>query len=233
MKSPAHKKDECGHTRDGRGAGSRTRKVRLDTGPGRDRAYSRNCGAAALVAAVLGLTAACGTSPPSRFFTLATAPPAAVTPAETRSISIVVAPVSVPELVDRPQFVLRTAPTRVEIAEQARWAAPLKSEIPRAIAAQLARFLPGARVTTSSQRASDIPDARLVVDIQRFDSTLNESAVIEAAWTVRLRDGRTIGGHSLANEAAGAGYDELVAAHSRALGVISRDIAAAIAAAFK
>jgi hypothetical protein len=37
-------------------------------------------------------------------------------------------------------------------------------------------------------------------------------------------------GRSLVSEPAGAGYDELVAAHSRALGAMSRDIAAAIEA---
>ena len=175
----------------------------------------------------------CGTSPPSRFFTLATdsAPPPAQ--GESKSLSIVVGPVSVPELVDRPQLVLRTAPTRVDLAEQARWAAPLKSEIPRVIAAQLARLVPGAQVTTSAQRSTVTPDCRVLVDIQRFDSALNQSAAIEASWTVHLRDGTSIGGRSVATEPAGAGYDELVAAHSRALAAITRDIAAVIASTIK
>ena len=186
-----------------------------------------------LASAAVLMLAGCGTSPPSRFFTLATdsAPPPAS--GESKSFSIVVGPVSVPELVDRPQLVLRTAPTRVDLAEQARWAAPLKTEIPRVIAAQLARLVPGAQVTTSNQRSTMTPSCRVLVDIQRFDSSLNESAVIEASWTVHLRDGTSIGGRSVATEPAGTGYDELVAAHSRALATISRDIAAVITPAVK
>ena len=182
----------------------------------------------ALVLLLIACASGCGTSPPSRFFTLAAEPATVLTTPDVKTASIVVGPVSVPELVDRPQLVLRTSPTTVEIAELARWAAPLKSEIPRVIASQLAGLLPGARITTSSQRTPEVPDYRVLVDIQRFESTLAGSAVIEAAWTVRPREGKGMSGRSVATEPAGAGYDALVAAHSRALGAITRDIAAAI-----
>jgi uncharacterized lipoprotein YmbA len=178
---------------------------------------------------MLSLTG-CGTPPQERFFTLASesAPPAA-----TSSYSVIVGPVGVPELVDRPQLVIRTSPTRVEIAELARWAAPLKSEIARVIGDHLARALDGARVSTSSERATGTADYRVLIDIQRFESTPNEGAAVQAAWTVRPTNGAAVSGQSVASEPAGAGYDELVAAHSRALASISRDIAHAIAQARK
>jgi uncharacterized lipoprotein YmbA len=186
-----------------------------------------------LVFVLLAFIAGCGTSPPARFFTLAADPATALSSAGVNAPSIIIGPVSVPEVVDRPQLVLRTSPTSVEIAELARWAAPLKSEIPRVIASQLASLLPKARVTTSPQRAVEIPDYRVQVDVQRFESTLAGSAVIEAAWIVRPREGKGIAGRSVATEPAGVGYDGLVAAHSRALGAITRDIAAAIASDLK
>ena len=183
---------------------------------------------ALLVGGVVG----CGTSPQERFFTLASAPPAAAASAAIGPVRlIVVGPVTVPDLVDRPQFVLRTAPNRVEIAEQARWAAPLKSEIPRVIADHLARLLSGARTATSVERASGIPDYRVLIDIQRFDSAAQDGATIQASWTVRTRDGAAVSGRSLVTEPAGAGYDALVEAHSRALSRISGDIARAIESA--
>ena len=181
--------------------------------------------ACALLAALV--VAGCGTSPPVRFFTLASeAPPrsAATAPAYT----IAVGPVTVPEIVDRPHLVLRVSPTRVEVAEQARWAAPLKSEIPRVLANQLSSLLPGASTATLSQRAAGSPDFRVLVDIQRFDSTPGDSASVEASWSVRSRDGTLVDGYSAASERAGPGYDEIVAAHSRALGSIAKEIAAAI-----
>lgn len=183
----------------------------------------------ALLLATIGSMSGCGTSPSARFYTLASeGPPAA--PAGSPAYSVVVGPVTVPELVDRPHLVLRATPNRVEIAEQARWAAPLKSEIPRVIADHLGRVLDGARTATFSERATGIPDYRVVIDIQRFDSAPGEGATIQALWAVRPRDGEVVTGQSLVNEAASAGYDELVGAHGRALGAVGRDIAAAIAA---
>jgi uncharacterized lipoprotein YmbA len=179
------------------------------------------------------LLAGCGTAPQERFFTLDSDPaPETRSTATGLGFTIVVGPVTVPEAVDRPQIVLRTATNRVEIDEQARWAASLKTEIPRVIADHLARLLDGARTATSMQRASSPPDYRVLIDIQRFDSVLQEGATIQALWTITTtRDATPINGRALVTQRAGAGVDELVAAHSRALAGVSRDIAAAIGAA--
>ena len=178
--------------------------------------------------AILFVTAAlagCGSSPPVRYFTLASEPRAA---AAAPVFSIVVGPVTVPEIVDRPHFVLRSSPNTVDIAEQARWAAPLKGEIPRVIADHLARLL-DARAWSSAQRASSQPDYRVLIDIQRFEMSPHDGATVQALWTVRALEGSApVSGRSLVTESAGAGYDALVAAHSRALEAVSRDIAAAI-----
>jgi uncharacterized protein len=183
----------------------------------------------ALLAWIAFAVSGCGTSPPVRYFTLASQPPSQTARgADATTYAIAVGPVTVPEIVDRPHLVLRTSATQVQVAEQARWAAPLKSEIPRVIADQLARLLTGASTGTSAQRAVSAPDYRVLVDIQRFDSTPGVSAEIEASWTVRARDGALLAGRSVAAEPSGAGYDELVAAHSRALGAVSRGIANAI-----
>jgi uncharacterized lipoprotein YmbA len=173
-----------------------------------------------------------GTSPEPRFYTLASeAPPPA--PASAAADTVVVGPVTIPELVDRPQIVTRAAENRVQIDEQARWAAPLKSEIARVIADRLAQALPNARVSTMDQRATGAPDYRVIVDVQRFDSS-NEGAAIQASWQVRTNNSAPgIAGRSVVAEPAGAGYDALVAAHSRALAKIATEIAAAIASATK
>jgi uncharacterized lipoprotein YmbA len=173
---------------------------------------------------------ACGTSPEERFFTLAADPsPARTATQSTPAFSIIVGPVTVPEIVDRPQFVLRSSANRVEIAELARWAAPLKSEIPRIVADNLGGLLEGSRPSTSAQRATGVPDYRVLIDVQRFESAPGEGATVHALWEVRGRTGMPVAGRSAVTEPASAGYDDLVAAHSRALAAVSRDIAAAIA----
>jgi uncharacterized lipoprotein YmbA len=182
-----------------------------------------------LVAMLLLCACSLGTSPPERFFTLASEPLAAAA-ANTTAYLVVVGPVTVPEIVDRPQLVMSAGANRVEIAEQARWAAPLKSEIPRVISDHLARLLEGARTATSDQRSAGTPDYRVLVDVQRFDSSM-QGALIQASWTIRTKEGApTLTGRSVVTENAGAGYDALVAAHSRALARVSSEIADAIRA---
>jgi uncharacterized lipoprotein YmbA len=182
-----------------------------------------------MVTLALGGCGVTGTSPEPRFYTL-TAEPAPAAAASRTTYLVVVGPVTVPELVDRPQIVTRSAEHRVELHELARWAAPLRSEIPRVIAENLARLLPDARTATGEQRASGAPDYRVLVDVQRFDSS-NAGATIQASWTVRTQGAQTLSGRSVATEAAGAGYEALAAAHSRALSRIAAEIAQAITAA--
>src|SRR5687767_6523424 len=123
--------------------------------------------------ALIALLCGCGTSPSVRYFTLESEmPPASAS--VSSAYSVVVGPVTVPELVDRPHLVLRSSPSRVEIAEYARWAAPLKSEIARVIADHLARELPGANIYTSAQRPAATPDYRVMIDVQRFDMAPGE-----------------------------------------------------------
>src|SRR5436190_23661299 len=93
---------------------------------------------------VAALAAACGTPPKEHFYTLSFATP--VEPATPATVTIAVAAVAVPEAVDRTSMVVRTGPNQVDIDDLHRWAEPLKSAIPRALAANLAREIPTARV---------------------------------------------------------------------------------------
>ena len=188
--------------------------------------------AVALAVTALAACGITGTSPEPRFYTLASeAPPPAA--ASATAYTIVVGPVTIPDVVDRPQIVTRTAESRVEIAEQARWAAPLKGEITRVIADHLAKALPGARVSTMEQRATGAPDYRVIVDVQRFDSS-NEGSAIQASWQVRTKENpAALSGRSVVAEPGGAGYDALVAAHSRAVAKVAAEIAMAITAVTK
>lgn len=164
---------------------------------------------------------ACGSPPRERFYTLdAPEPPAAVEGAP----SIAVGPVTIPEIVDRPQLVVRVRANEVVLTEQERWAEPLRGAIARVVAANLAIAL-GARV--AAPRNGDA-DYRVVLDVQRFDSA-DEGALIDAVWTVVPRSGERRFGRSVVREKPQRKeYDALVAAHSAALAAISREIAAAI-----
>lgn len=175
----------------------------------------------------LALCAGCATSPTSSFYTLSPVQSVEQSPGAS-PIAIAIDPVTVPELVDRSQMVTRLDANRVRIDEFARWADPLKSQIPRVLAADLAGIVPGAVVSTFPQRASDNA-YRVTVDVQNFDSSVDGAVTLVAIWSVRPPNGgKKIAGRSVVHQNAIApGYDGLVDAYSRALSSVAKDIAAA------
>jgi hypothetical protein len=164
------------------------------------------------------------------FYTLnAAASPEATAPAMG---SVAIGPVTLPDLLDRPQLVVRTSTNQVDILEIHRWAAPLKSEIPRIIAADLVLLLNQSQISTYPQNAGQDADYRIQVDIQRFEMSTGEGVALDALWSVRrVANGPPRTGRSVVSEpAVAAGYDGLVAAQSRALAAVCRDLAQALRA---
>jgi uncharacterized lipoprotein YmbA len=189
------------------------------------------------IAFVVVAVAGCA-SAPSRFYTLNSTATGSGAPAA--QYAVLVGPVSIPALVDRPQFTVTTAQNRVQIDEFNRWAGPLGDNIARVVAGDLAALLGTPRVAVAPVANFD-PAYRVTIDVQRFDSmrssagtkeAKDEGVLIEAVWVVRksaggvVRSGRTVARES----ASGDGFEALAAAHSRALAKVSGDIATAIRA---
>ena len=178
------------------------------------------------------LVAGCSTSPPAQFYTLTPAAGGAGESLVSAPFArpIAVGPVSVPEAVNRPQFVVRDGPNRLVVLESQRWAEPLRDGIAESVAGCLSRDLGGARVTPMTQSAASTAQLDISLDVQRFDMIVGEAAVIEVVWTIKARSGGSvpITGRSEAHESAqgtGDPYEALVAAQVRALATISGEIA--------
>src|SRR5208282_3361834 len=99
--------------------------------------------------------------------------------------------------VDRPEFVVQTAPNRVDLDEFNRWAAPLNDAIAQAVAGDLVKLL-GTPDVAAAPMANFEPAYRVTIDVQRFDSVQGQSALVEAVWTVR----RTAGGETRSGRTA-------------------------------
>jgi len=184
----------------------------------------------------VGVLASCGSSPKVSYYTLGTAlienNPAVPT---GTGYTVAVGPVSLPEVVDRPELVTRVGANEVDLDGERRWAEPLGSAIPRLIAQHLTHSLGAQPLLAYPYSAIDTADYRVIVDIQRFDSEIRSGATIDAIWTIRRmsqKDVETkIGRSHIQESTVGDGYEALVAAHSRALATLSSDIAEAIRAA--
>ena len=184
----------------------------------------------AAAAAALALAACAGPAPREDFYTLAAVAPPGAGPGASAT-SIYVGPVTVPEAVDRLPMVLRVSPNQVEIRDFHRWAEPLEAAIPRVLAENLSRLLGTPHVLSARQGTGRDVDYRVAVEVQRFESSLQEGATLDALWTVTPAKGRGAArsGRTVAQEpAATADPAGLAAAHSRALARLAGDIAGAL-----
>jgi uncharacterized protein len=193
-----------------------------------------------LLYVLIAMAAAGCASPQASFYRLSADSTLSATAARPIARAVIVGPVTVPDLVDRPQIVTRSTDNEVTLNEYARWGAPLASGIADAVAGDLALLLASDRVAAATRAVADPKAWRVRVDIQQFESVPGDAVTIDAHWAVRanMPDSadpaslRTMSGRSLVREAvSGPGFDALVAAQSRALGRVSRDIASAMTGA--
>ncbi len=176
------------------------------------------------------LVAGCGTSAPSHFYTLSPGVLTESAPALPANISVAVGPVWMPAEVDRPQMVLSTGANSVVPDEFNRWASPLQANVANVIVDDLVRLLGTARVAAFPQGPILDPDYRVELVVLRFESIPGDAAIIEALWTVHVKNcNETRTGHAVLREAVtGRNIRDLAAAHSRALDRLSRELAGSI-----
>ena len=106
--------------------------------------------------------AACASSP-SHFYTLSKV----AAPSTTSSnLSVAVGPVSIPAIVDLPQFVVSMGPNQVTLNEYERWASPLQNNISRVVAENLVAMLGTPRVSLFSSRSTRSADHHVAIEVQ-------------------------------------------------------------------
>jgi hypothetical protein len=177
-----------------------------------------------------GLLGGCK-SPPASFYTLSP-DPSLTHSGTTRPVTMVIGPVTVPDIVDRPQIVTRVGDNEVALNEFARWAQPLKGDIARVVAADLAALLNSQQISVFDEASDPLTTWHVRLDVVGFESVPGRDVTVDVQWALRA-PGKTrpVTGRSIAHEViSGAGFESIVAAHDRALASVSRDIAAAVQA---
>src|SRR5204863_7145723 len=119
-----------------------------------------------VLCAGLALATGCA-SPPSRFYTLSSTP-ATATPAP--GPAILVGPVSIPAVVDRPEIVVTIGNNEVWLDELNRWASPLADNISLAVVENLIAALATSRVALAAQTAGFDADFPVTIEVQRLES---------------------------------------------------------------
>ena len=179
---------------------------------------------ASLAAVLLGCA-----SPEPRYYSLASAPVAAPAAPVTQPIWIEVAPVRVPERLNRAQLVVADSTTGgVKMLDQSRWSSSLPDEFRDALSQQLQTKL-GAVDTYQQGLAEVSPLYRVTTEVVRLDAEPGERAMATITWTVRRQpDGKVLSGRTEADLPAPGQIGGVVAAYRQVVAATATDIAARV-----
>jgi len=175
------------------------------------------------------LLSACGSTPPVEYYTLTPTPEPAVGNALPPDFAITIGPVTIPSMLDSALIVTRDKGNNISFSEYHRWAGSLKKEIARVVAANIGEILGTDRVTPFTQENIIQPTHRVVINIVRLDGRPQNELQLDATWSIKALKGKEpliIHKSNIRQPLASAEYDELVEAHSKALALLSKDIAA-------
>ena len=148
-----------------------------------------------------------------------------------QDVGIGVGPVKIPDYLDRQQIVTSSNQNKIKMAEFDRWAGSLKDDVPRVLSENLSNLLSTDRIFLYPWRG-DVPiDYQIEVEIIRFDGELGRDVLLIARWAIFSGNNRKvlfIKKSSFTESTGAQGYGAMVAAQSRVLGRLSRDIAEAV-----
>lgn len=131
--------------------------------------------------AVLALVA-CGGTPPSRYYLMDAGPPAATAPAGDTVVFVDRATVAA--YADRSAMVVRRGATEVAFAEQDAWAEPIAGQVTSVVTDALGDRFGRANVVPTPVRLDREPDFRVVVEVLRFETGADGTALLDARWTL-------------------------------------------------
>lgn len=184
---------------------------------------------------IILLLNSCGTTPPSRFYTLGAMSGSDTTQTTLEkhsSLHIGIGPVQFPEYLQRTQIVTRTDSAEINLAETHRWAEPLHNNFARILAENLSILMGTDKISLyPSRNWSDI-DYQVVVNVWQFDASKEGEAILVANWSIRGKGGSellTMKKSSFSAQLESTtSYTDIVVALSKTVGMLSSEIAAAI-----
>jgi uncharacterized lipoprotein YmbA len=173
-----------------------------------------------IIASLLG---GCASTSP-RFYTLVPESGRNPSGAVAAGYRLEVDPVRIPAQVDRLELVTRLPGGGIAIADGDRWIAPVADELQNALSVELLHRLDGADPAEATGSVS----LSVRLNVERFESSPNRYALIEASWHLELgaggKDVRVVC-RTRAYEQVRDGYPDMVRGYQRAVAVIADQIA--------
>jgi len=194
--------------------------------------------AAAILLAILLIMTGCtllggGTRPATRNYILHSLyseknPPPPL--AKISNTGILVGPIRLPLYLDRFDIVIRDSQNRIRLADFSQWAGPLQENFTRVLAENLSILLGTDKVGIFPPTRALLYDYNVIVTVTRFDGMPGKTAILRARWSILNKKRKKIifEKHSMLEEPTqDDSMEALIAAESRAVEALSREIAEA------
>jgi len=199
------------------------------------RAYLSKIGLAVCMVIFI-LTGCRSASSPIEFYTLT--PLIGVAEADQaagpgKAVAVGVGPLQMPKIIDRPQIVSRTGVNGINVDEFHRWGGSLYEDFLTVLTLNLSALLRSNMVAAYPWEEYFDPDYRIYLEVYQFDGRLGEYALLNITWTItgRRSDNLLRVRNSVIKEAVQSeDYEAFVAAKSRILASLSREMASEIMA---
>jgi len=178
----------------------------------------------------------CASTPASRFYALSSLSGPVKAKAEqplSQGPTIGLGPIRFPDYLDRPGIVTRSGGNTIEIAEFDLWAGSLKDDFIRVLAENLSILLETDKMLLYPYIGVVPTDFRIGMNLSRFEGAPGDRVVLEATWIVLEGPDKKEGvvqKSQITEPVSGSDYQALVAAQSRAVEKLGREIAKAVQA---
>jgi uncharacterized lipoprotein YmbA len=200
---------------------------------GKLMAKVRNSGIAAIFLLSLPLLCGCASKTPNYYVlhSLESEAPGGKTARADNDLTIGVGPIKIPEYLDRPQMATRSTPNSLQFAEFDKWAEPLEKNVASVLVENLSILLSTNRVAVFPSAGSRQVLYQVTVDVEQMDYTPEGKAMLVANWSIlgnngdKLLDTRR---SRIIVPVQATGFEAIASAQSRAVGEMSREIAACI-----
>ena len=147
------------------------------------------------------------------------------------SATIGIGPIKVADYLNQSRIVTRSGDNRINQAKFDQWSGNFKDNFTNVLAENIGYLLATDRISIYPWRTYMPIDYQVTVDIVRCDGQLGKDVTLVARWSVLSGEKKKLLAMKRSNiieKIDSDGYEVLVAAHSRALGKLSREIAKAI-----
>jgi uncharacterized lipoprotein YmbA len=169
-------------------------------------------------------------TPPVEFYTLnslSSTQGNANTANTDQKLAIGVGPVQIPQILDRPQIVTRSGPNKLTFNDFHRWAGPLEDDFARVLAENISLLLGTDQVAVYPWETDFKPRYRVALEIRYFEGQWGQDVRLEVIWGVTRQESQatqTVQKSVIKEPLPKTNYEALVAAKSRAIASLSREI---------